>query len=116
MTDRLDLPRRYREQLQELLRDHVPDAEVWAFGSRVNGESHEASDLDLVIRGPMLEPLGAELAHLVDALESSRIPILVEVFDWARLPESFHSEIERDYVVVQRQPVQRGRSPRQLPG
>ena len=52
MTDRLDLPRRYRERLQELLKDHVPDAEVWAYGSRVNGESHEASDLDLVIRGP----------------------------------------------------------------
>ncbi len=108
MTDRLDLPPRYREQLQELLRDHVPDAEVWAFGSRVNGESHEASDLDLVIRGPMLEPLGAEFMHLVDALDDSGIPILVEVLDWARLPESFHREIQRDYVVVQRQPVQRG--------
>ena len=30
-------------------------------------------------------------------------PILVEVLDWARLPESFHKEIQRDYVVVQRQ-------------
>ena len=102
MTDRLDLPRRYRERLQELLKDHVPDAEVWAYGSRVNGESHEASDLDLVIRGPALEPLGAEFLNLVEALESSSIPILVEVLDWARLPESFHREIQRDYVVVQR--------------
>ena len=103
MTDRLDLPRRYRERLQELLKDHVPDAEVWAYGSRVNGESHEASDLDLVIRGPALEPLGAEFLNLVEALENSSIPILVEVLDWARLPESFHREIQRDYVVVQRQ-------------
>ena len=103
MTDRLDLPRRYRERLQELLKDHVPDAEVWAYGSRVNGESHEASDLDLVIRGPTLEPLGAEFLNLVEAIEKSSIPILVEVLDWARLPESFHKEIQRDYVVVRRQ-------------
>ena len=48
MTDRLDLPRRYREKLEALLRQHVPGVEVWAYGSRVTGESHEGSDLDLV--------------------------------------------------------------------
>ncbi|MFN5236631.1 MAG: nucleotidyltransferase domain-containing protein [Bacteroidota bacterium] len=26
--------------------------EVWAYGSRVNGDAHEGSDLDLVIRTP----------------------------------------------------------------
>ena len=41
MTDRLALPRRYRDQLEALLREHVPGVEVWAYGSRVNGESHE---------------------------------------------------------------------------
>ena len=47
MTDRLALPRRYRDQLEALLREHVPGVEVWAYGSRVNGESHDGSDLDL---------------------------------------------------------------------
>ena len=100
MTDRLDLPRSYRERLDALLAEHVPDAEVWAYGSRVNGESHDASDLDLVLRGPNLAPLGPELSDLVEALEQSNIPIIVEARDWARLPERFHREIERDYVVV----------------
>ena len=36
--------------LVELLRRHVPEAEVWAYGSRVNGRSHDASDLDIVPR------------------------------------------------------------------
>ena len=61
MTDRLELPLRYRRELEALLREHVPDAEVWAYGSRVTGESHPASDLDLVLRGPTLEPLGGVL-------------------------------------------------------
>ena len=101
MTNRLDLLPRYREELEALLREYVPEAEVWAYGSRVNGRSHEASDLDLALRSPGLEPLGHEYVELVEALEQSNIPILVQAHDWARLPESFHREIERNYVVVQ---------------
>ena len=101
MTDRLSLQPRYRLILEDLLREHVPDAEVWAYGSRVNGQSHEGSDLDLVVRGPELESLGIQLLDLLVALQESNIPILVQVHDWASLPESFHREIERDYVVIQ---------------
>jgi type I restriction enzyme S subunit len=108
MTDRLDLPRRYRNQLEALLREHVPDAEVWAYGSLVNGRSHGGSDLDLVLRSPTLEPLGHEFLELVEALEQSNLPILVQAHDWARLPESSHREIERDYVVVQKETEQSG--------
>lgn len=100
MTERLDLPSRYRKELETLLREHVPDVEVWAYGSRVNGRSHAGSDLDLVLRSPTLEPLGYEYVELVKALGQSNIPILVQAHDWARLPESFHREIERDYEVV----------------
>ena len=100
-TDRLALPRRYRDQLEALLRQHVPGVEVWAYGSRVNSESHEGSDLDLALRGPGLKPLGGGLYDLLEAIEKSNIPILVQAHDWAKLPESFHRGIERDYVVVQ---------------
>ena len=103
MTERLDLPQRYRSILEALLREHVPDADVWAYGSRITGESHEGSDLDLVVRGPGLEPLGDGFFSLLEAIEESNIPILVQAHDWARLPESFHGEIRRDYVVVQRE-------------
>ena len=101
MTDRLDLPLRYRDQLEALLHEYVPDAEVWAYGSRVNGQSHPGSDLDLVIRSPTLELLGAEYHNLIRALEQSNIPILVQAHDWARLPETFHQKIEQDYVILQ---------------
>ena len=111
MIDRLDLPGRYRVELEALLRKYVPDVEAWAYGSRVNGESHEGSDLDLVLRGPNLRPLGAEYLDLIEALEKSNIPILVQAHDWTRLPKSFHKEIERDYAVVQE-----ARDKRTVPG
>lgn len=101
MTDRLDLPSRYRDQIEALLREHVPGVAVWAYGSRVNGESHDASDLDLVLRGPDLKRISSgQLADLTEALEESNVPIIVQVHDWARLPESFHREIEQAYVVL----------------
>ena len=104
MTNRLRLSPRHRRLLEVLLEKHVPNVEVWVYGSRVNGSAHEASDLDLVLRSPALEPLGPEYSALVEALEESNIPILVQVHDWARLPKSFHREIQRAYVVLQPPP------------
>ena len=92
---------RHRRKLEEILREHLPEAEVWAYGSRVSGESHGGSDLDLVLRSPDLEkiPLG-KLLDVEEALRDSTIPFLVEARDWARLPESFLREIRRDNVVL----------------
>ncbi len=93
---------RHREVLAELLKEHLPDVEVWAYGSRVSGRSHDGSDLDLVLRAPGLAeiPFG-RLAEFEDALRDSSIPFLVEAHDWARLPPTFHRGIERAYVVLQ---------------
>ena len=98
---RLDLPQRHRRTLEDLIHEHLPGVEVWAYGSRVNGRSHEGSDLDLVLRGPGLEeiPIG-QLGDFSDALYESSVPFLVEARDWARLPERFHSEIVRNHVVL----------------
>lgn len=101
-TISLDLPQKYLEQVKALLRAHVPHAEVWAYGSRVTGESHEASDLDLVLRNPQnLQEETAALYDLKEAFIESNLPIRVDVMDWARIPVSFHQEIERAHVVVQ---------------
>ena len=101
MTDRLHLSPRHGRVLEALLRDHLPAVEVWAYGSRVNGRSHDGSDLDLVLRAPRLEEIpAADLAEFREALRESTIPFLVEARDWARLPQRFHAEIERDHVVL----------------
>jgi len=95
MSEQLQLKPRNRRMFEEILRDPAPGVEKWAYGSRVSGQSHDGSDLDLVLRGPDLEeiPTG-QLIDLEDALRLSTIPFLVEVRDWARLPESFHREFE----------------------
>ena len=78
MTDGLGLPRHYRGQLEALLREHVPGVEVWAYGGRVIGMGHEASELDLVLRGPDLKWIPrSQLADLIEPLEESNVPIFV---------------------------------------
>ncbi len=46
MTWHLDVKPRHREQIERLLREYLPGVEVWVYGSRINGRSHEGSDLD----------------------------------------------------------------------
>jgi hypothetical protein len=41
-----------RKQVERILSHFVPNEEVWAYGSRVDGSGHELSNLDLVIRHP----------------------------------------------------------------
>ena len=100
-ADRLHLLPRHRKMLVALLCEHLPGIEVWAYGSRVNGQSHDGSDLDLVLRSPDLQkiPVG-RIADFKDILQESDLPFLVEARDWARLPRSFHREIEREYAVL----------------
>ena len=101
-SHRLDLQPQHLALLRQLLQQHLPQAEVWAYGSRVNGDGHEASDLDLVVRQPAdLKQETNHLDNLRDALVESNLPIRVDVVDWARIPATFHREIERAYVVVQ---------------
>ena len=85
--------------LREVLRRHVPDREVRAFGSRATGTAKETSDLDLVIIGEA--PVGfATLAALRDDFSDSSLPYRVDVVDWATVDESFRRIIERDQVLV----------------
>lgn len=101
MTFRLYLREQDRMRLIELLEVHLPTVTAWAYGSRVNGAAHEASDLDLVLRSADLNPIPAgDLESFLQALRDSNIPILIEARDWARLPPAFHQEILKKYAVI----------------
>lgn len=75
--------------------------EIWAYGSRVNGNAHDGSDLDLVMRSSTLEKIPLPIfKDLQEKIRNSNIPIVVELFDWARLPENFHKNIFINYEVL----------------
>ena len=48
----LYLPEKYAVQVRTLLEKPIPEATVWAYGSRVRGDHYKASDLNLMARFP----------------------------------------------------------------
>ncbi len=95
----IDLPLEALETVREILRNHVPDREVRAFGSRVMGSAQKFSDLDLVVQGTeALEP--AVLSALKEAFAESDLVIAVDVLDWNRLDESFQAVIREGCEVI----------------
>ena len=105
MTDQLHIRPKHLKQVRAILQRYIPGIEVWAYGSRVSGRSHDGSDLDLALRAPGLTKIPLKkLGDLSDAFRESNIPFLIEARDWSRLPDTFHKEIARDYIVLNPSP------------
>ena len=84
-----------------ILQAHVPQYEVWSFGSRAKWQAKPYSDLDLAVITD--QPLSLEVSTaLSDAFAESDLPWRVDVVDWATTSETFRRIIQRDRVVVQR--------------
>jgi len=81
---------------------HLPQEEVWAYGSRVTGTAHDTSDLDLVVRHPadLKAKQTSAFWDLKEAISESNLPLLIELFDWARLPPAFWNNITEQHVVL----------------
>ena len=97
----MDLPPKQYNLLREILRQHIPNKTVWAFGSRVEWKASETSDLDLAVH----KCFGAEIADLKEALEESALLCSVDVLNWENIPDSFRANIKKHYVVVQQNTV-----------
>ncbi|MGB9406768.1 MAG: nucleotidyltransferase domain-containing protein [Terracidiphilus sp.] len=99
-TDRrLDLLPGELEIVREILRRHVPEREVWAFGSRVKGKARPYSDLDITILGDERLPLSTR-ANLAEDFSESDLPFKVDIGDWAITSERFRQIIESEYVAL----------------
>lgn len=103
----LYLPEKYAVQVRKLLEKYIPEATVWAYGSRVRGDHYEASDLDLVACFPAEKKRDVfRLGVVREAFVESHVPIIVQIVDWDEIPESFKQEILAGYVVVQKTDVE----------
>ena len=86
--------------IEELLQKHVPDCEIWAFGSRVSGIRKEYSDLDLALVGSAKLPFGV-IARLKESFAESVLPFRVDLLDWHAISKEFQAVILDRYEIVQ---------------
>src|SRR6218665_68314 len=95
----LDVRADHLELVQRILQQHVPDAEVWAFGSRAQWLGPEPSDPRLCTRAAVALSF-EQMGLLREAFEESNLPYKVDVVDWTMASAAFREIIERDRVVV----------------
>ena len=90
----LDLPYAWRQQVMAILHQHLPDARVSVFGSRILGRAKPYSDLDLAIE---VEPAPdwRTWARLKEAFEASDLPICVDLVDWHRASAEFKRLVDQ---------------------
>jgi len=87
--------------VQSILQDHIPDLEVWIFGSRVHRRTLKPfSDIDLAViaEAPIATALMGELK---EAFAESDLPYRVDVVDYASASQTFRDIILREYEVIQ---------------
>lgn len=97
----IDLLPKHLEIVRAILRDRVPQCDVWAFGSRVAHRARPFSDLDLAIISDHALSF-TKLGDLQEAFSLSDLPIKVDVLDWASVTEGFREIIRSRYEVIQR--------------
>ena len=95
----IDLDREQLDLLHSILKQHIPNRTVWAYGSRATWKAKETSDLDLAV----FDCTPMEIYHLKEELEESDLLVSVDVMDWESIPESFREHIKEKYVVVQKE-------------
>jgi uncharacterized protein len=86
--------------VREILQAHLPEREVWVFGSRIGNNPKPYSDLDLLIRGDDCLPPGA-LTALKDAFDESNLPFQVDLVEWSSTSEKFRKIIAAHYAIIQ---------------
>lgn len=95
----IDLEPRLLHQIRVILEAHVPQCEVWAFGSRVGASTKRFSDLDLAVVSSTALPTRL-LALLANAFEESDLPIKVDVVDWQSASPAFQQRIAARHEII----------------
>ena len=96
----IDLTPGQLKLVKKLLRKHLPDTEVWAYGSRVKFSSRPDSDLDMVAFATPEQ--ATDVMLLKEAFEESDLPFTVDFFVWDEVPDNFHKTIKREHFILQK--------------
>ena len=101
LAKRITVSVRHLRYLLEQLKLYIPDATVWAFGSRVKGSNRTSSDLDLAVLCDK-QTAKKQLPKLNEVFVESDIPFKVQLLDFNRLPANMQENIKKKYVILYR--------------
>jgi len=86
--------------VRSILKKHIPNCEVRAFGSRYKQTSKEHSDLDLAVVGDQKIPASI-IDDLREDFQNSDLPWRVDVLDYRAVSNEFQKVIDAGYEVLE---------------
>lgn len=91
----LDLDPKYIDFIKETIWAEIPNVEIYIFGSRVQGNALEYSDVDIALKNE--EKISIEsILKLRIKFENSTFPYKVDIVDLKNLKDEFRGIIEKD--------------------
>lgn len=95
----IDITQQELALVQKILRESIPAAKVWVFGSRVKGTTRRGSDLDLAI--DCGAPLPSDTAALLaDAFEEAPLAYKVDLIDLHSISPEFRALIDAHKIAL----------------
>ena len=92
----LSIKEEYLNELKDIFNNYCPNAEIWAYGSRIKNDCHSGSDLDLVVKN--FNDGTKNIIELRTLLNNSDIPFLIDINEFDKLPSYFQEEIKKEYM------------------
>jgi len=95
----INLSTEHLQLVRNILLKHVPNNEVWIFGSRITDKIKPYSDLDLVVISKF--PLAImTMALMKEEFSESNLPFKVDILDWTQITPEFKQVIETQHEVI----------------
>lgn len=95
----IDLAKEHIDILKNIIKKELPDCEILLFGSRVNGNAREFSDIDIALKSNMPIDKNA-IWSIKENLEESNLPYLVDIVDLNSISDEFCKAILQNYQTL----------------
>ena len=95
---KLLIEQEYLENIVSIFSKYCPKATILAYGSRLGGNAHSGSDLDLAVKD--FGDTNCNISELKEILSQSNIPFLVDILEFNSLSKSFQTEILSNFEVI----------------
>ena len=95
----IDLDPTALEFIKLTIRNKIPDAKLFVFGSRVTGKAKTFSDIDIAVKAP--EPMSFEVLNdLKENFSDSNLSIIVDLSDWYSMSATMINMAEQEWVEI----------------
>lgn len=99
MSDKIQLSNEQLIELKIILRKYLETEIVILFGSRVIGNTHEHSDLDIAIKDEKRLSWN-KISDLREAFENSTFPFRIDFLDYNMVSSEFQRIIDKTGIVL----------------